>query len=214
MSNPLFIVFEGIDGSGTTTQVGRLKEFVENECGAEVVATREPGGTPLAERIRQLVLDPDVEGMNYKTELLLYAASRVQHVHERILPALQAGKPVLCDRYVASSLAYQGHGRGLDLPMVNQVNELAVGTCLPDLTIYLDLPVPVARQRRQHRADRPDRLEQAGDELQERVAQGYREVAAEEPAASLLLDATISEESLAKEIRRQLSARWPLFPYK
>tara|TARA_Y100000588_G_scaffold288567_2_gene306978 strand:- start:883 stop:1527 length:645 start_codon:yes stop_codon:yes gene_type:complete len=214
LSTPLFIVFEGIDGSGTTTQVNWLKDNIETINCAEVVVTREPGGTPLAESIRQLVLDPEAAEMHFKTELLLYAASRAQHVHELILPELQAGRPVLCDRYIASTLAYQGYGRGLDLSMIKKINEMVVGDCLPDLTIYLDLPVSVASQRRQHREEPEDRLERAGDELQARVAQGYRELAAEQHTSSLLLDGTMSEENLAKEIHRQLSTRWPSFPFK
>lgn len=214
MSTPLFIVFEGIDGSGTTTQVSRLKEFAETACKVDIVVTREPGGTPLAERIRQLVLDPAAVEMHDKTELLLYAASRNQHVNELIAPALKAGKPVLCDRFIASSMAYQGYGRGLDLELVEQINDIAVGACLPDLTIFLDLPVEVASERRRRRAGEPDRMEGAGGGLQEKVAQAYRNIAILKPQTSLVLDATQSAEVLADEVRRQVCYRWSCFPFK
>ena len=211
MHKALFIVFEGIDGSGTTTQCEFLARYLEKQ-GYEIVSTREPGGTPLAEKLRGLLLDP-AEKIHDTTEMLLYAAGRAQHVHELILPALKAGKPVICDRFIASSLAYQGYGRGLGVDVVRQVNLYAVRSCLPDLTVYLDLPVEVARRRRRRRADRPDRLEQAGDLLQEKVCQAYRKIAREQPEASLIVDATRSREDIAAEIRSKLLERWPSFPF-
>jgi dTMP kinase len=210
----LFIVFEGIDGSGTTTQSDLLARYIEEDLGTQVIQTREPGGTPLAEKIRGLVLEPDTREMHFITELFLYAASRSQHVEELIKPALQAGKPVICDRYTDSTLAYQGYGRGLDFGQISEVNSMATGGCKPDLTVYLDIPVEVAKQRRQKRASRPDRLESAGDDLQERVCRGYREVASKNPGPSLMLDATKSARELAAEVRNELRIRWPGFPFE
>ena len=129
--SPLFIALEGIDGSGTTTQCRLLKQHIEQHLHCRVVATREPGGTPAAERIRQLVLDPCLVELDPLAELLLYAAARAQHVRERIAPALAAGTPVLCDRYTASSVAYQAFGRGLSVELVEKVNDIATGGCQP-----------------------------------------------------------------------------------
>ena len=122
-----FIVFEGVDGSGTTTQ-SRLLASHLREAGLPVTLTREPGGTPIAEKIRQLVLDPSIEGVSPMSELFLYAASRSQHVEEVIAPSLDRGDVVVCDRYIASSIAYQGYGRGLNLEEIEQINRLAVGS--------------------------------------------------------------------------------------
>lgn len=212
MQKGLFIVFEGIDGSGTTTQCELLARYIE-EQGHPVVHTREPGGTPLAEKIRHLVLDP-TEEVDDITEMLLYAASRAQHVHQLIAPALREGTAVVCDRFVASSLAYQGYGRGLGLEPVWQVNQAAVDGCLPDLTIYLDLPLGEARRRRRERAGKPDRMELAGERLQEKVAKAYRELAGSREDESIILDGTRSQERLAGEVLGKLQERWPHFPLR
>jgi len=207
----LFIVFEGIDGSGTTTQCELLVGYIE-ELGYPVVRTREPGGTPFGEKIRKLFLDP-AEEICFSTEMFLCAAARAQHVNEVIAPALQAGMTVVCDRFIASSLAYQGYGRRLGVDVVQQVNSYAVGEYLPDLTIYLDLPVEVARQRRENRAGRPDRLERVGDLFQETVRLAYRELAGQHPETALVLDGTLDRDTLAAEIQSKLRDRWPDFPF-
>ena len=209
----LFIVFEGIDGSGTTTQSDLLATYIQENLGIHAVQTREPGGTPLAEKIRCLVLDPEAREMHFSTELFLYAASRAQHVEELIKPALQAGTPVICDRFTDSTLAYQGYGRGLDIGYIAQVNGMAAGGCIPDLTFYLDVPVEVARERRRQRESRLDRLEAAGDDLQKRVCRGYKKIACQKPGESLILDATRSAGKLAAEVLDELRARWPGFPF-
>jgi dTMP kinase len=214
LPQPLFIAFEGIDGSGTTTQCSFLQQHIRERFDCTVVATREPGGTPTAERIRDLVLDPGLEDLNPLTELLLYAASRAQHVRELIRPALQSGTPVLCDRFAASTVAYQGFGRGLDLQIVDQVNNIAVGDCQPDLTIYLDLPVAEAQARCAHRGAQRDRLEMSGVELQERVRAAYLELAAKNAAASLLTDGQPPVAKVAATILAALHQRWPDFPFK
>ena len=148
------------------------------------------------------------------TELLLYAASRCQHVDQIIRPALAAGQPVVCDRYADSSLAYQGYGRGLDLALVGLVNKLATGDCMPDMTVYLDLPVKAAVARRSGRAGDTDRVERAGEELQERVKQGYRQISEQRPGSSLLVDAAKDVQQQSDFIRAELDRRWPSFPFK
>ena len=144
------------------------------------------------------------------SELFLYAASRSQHVEEVIAPALDRGDIVICDRYIASSLAYQGYGRGLDLEDIEQINRLAVGACLPDATIYLILPVAVAWERLGRR-DTTDRLEQTGMALQEKVSQGYQEIASRDPAG-LVFDAQLEISRLAERIQDALRQQWSWFP--
>ncbi|MDE2733024.1 MAG: dTMP kinase [Gemmatimonadota bacterium] len=218
-----FIVFEGVDGSGTTTQ-SRLLASHLREAGLPVILTREPGGTPIGERIRRLVLDKKQEAISHVAELLLYGADRAQHVEEVIQPSLDQGKVVICDRYTASSLAYQGYGRGLNLKMVEQVNSLAVGECLPELTVYLDLPVEVTWARIDRQGDlfrqgdsfsprAEDRLEEAGGEqLQRKVAEGYKKIAKKYHQTSLVFDAQLGIDQLAKEIRNALRERLQWFP--
>lgn len=213
MSRALFIAFEGVDGSGTTTQSQRLVQHILG-LGHPALHAREPGGTSIGERIRNLVLDPAEEQMTDVTELLLYAASRSQHVDQVIRPALAQGRPVISDRYADSSLAYQGYGRGLDLAVVRMVNELATGGCSPDMTVYLDLPAEEAAIRRSRRAGASDRMERAGDELQERVRQGYRQISEEHPQSSLLIDAAMGAQQQSDIIRKELCRRWPSFPFK
>lgn len=208
MSKGLFIVFEGVDGSGTTTQAKILATALE-ERGRAVVLTREPGGTPVAEQIRQLVLDPALRDMKYRTELLLFAASRAQHVEELIAPSLAAGKVVICDRFTASTLAYQAYGRGLDADIAERVNNLAVGSCKPDLTIFLSLPLEEALRRRQSRGGVTDRLEDAGEMLQASVAKGYEKIARSQPEVSMVVDARPEPGEIANRIQQSLSERWP-----
>jgi dTMP kinase len=202
-----FIVFEGIDGSGTTTQAALLADRLEG-CGIAVVRTREPGGTGLGERLRELLLDP-VGRVADTTEMLLYAASRAQHVAELIRPALARGATVISDRFVDSSLAYQGSGRGLGLDLVRAVNAAAVAECVPGLTVYLDLSVAAARRRRLARGAVVDRVEAAGDALQQRVAEAYRRLARERGSAALVVDAAQTRACIGELVWRQVSRRWP-----
>lgn len=145
----LFITFEGPDGSGKTTQINMLKGYLENK-GFEVVLTREPGGTELGEDIRRILLDLKHKDMDEKAEMLLYAAARAQHVSKLIKPALLQGKIVLCDRFVDSSYAYQGVGRGLGIKLVEQVNEIALSGVYPDLTIFLNIEPKMGLARSAH----------------------------------------------------------------
>lgn len=184
----LFITIEGGDGSGKSTQIDLLTKYFERE-GFEVLLTREPGGTAISEKIRNLVLDKTHMEMHYMTEALLYAASRAQHVQEYIIPNVKAGKVVICDRYVDSSVVYQGHGRGLGIETVEAINSYATTGLTPDLTILLDLPpeIGLARKKNQKALDR---LELASDDFHLKVAEGYRILADMHPERILAVDAT------------------------
>lgn len=173
----LFITFEGPDGAGKTTQVRILAERLSQK-GHDVVCTREPGGTCISNKIREMLLDPANKEMHARTEALLYAAARAQHVAEFIYPALRAGKTVLCDRYVDSSMAYQGWGRGLPLDMLNKINDFAADGLRPDLTLLLDIGINEGNSRISSRCGGVrDRIEEENDGFRQRVNQGFRELA-------------------------------------
>lgn len=166
----------------------------------------------MAESIRALVLDPKSESMSDLTELLLYAASRAQHVNEKIKPALGKGIHVVCDRFTASTWAYQGYGRNIDLSLIDQVTKIASAGCEPDLTFYLKVPIKVAVERRAKRSQSADRLELEGEGFQLRVAVGYEKLAERGPYKGVVLDGTRSQEGIADEVWRIISERWPHFP--
>ena len=203
MAKGHFITVEGIDGVGKSTQAA-LMEAVLDSAGYDVLRLREPGGVKISEQIREVLLDPANAEMGDVCELLLYEAARAQLVHQVIRPALAAGKTVICDRFYDSTTAYQAFADGLDRGMVSQANELAVDGCRPDLTLVFDLPVEDALRRRSDRAAE-DRLELKGLEFQERVAAGFRAVAADEPDRVKLIDAggSIAEvfSGVAAELR-------------
>jgi dTMP kinase len=194
----VFITFEGLDGAGKGTQLKLLLEYLDQK-GVPYVFTREPGGTPLAERIREVLLDPAHSGMNVITEAFLFAAGRADHVNTVIRPALQAGKVVICDRYVDSSLVYQGLAGGLPLEFLMQINEMATGGLKPHRTIMLDLPLAVARDRL---AKEADRIEQKDDWYHEQVRAGYLELAKADPRRIKIVDASGSVESVQAQIRK------------
>lgn len=202
-SRGLFITVEGIDGCGKSTQVRLIAAALE-AAGHDVLRLREPGGVKISEQIRAILLDPANAEMGDVCELLLYEAARAQLVHQVIRPALAAGKTVVCDRFYDSTTAYQAFADGLDRNMVSQANELAVDGCRPDLTLVFDLPVEDALRRRSGR-EAEDRLELKGLEFQERVAAGFRAVAADEPDRVKLIDAgeSIAEvfSGVAAELR-------------
>lgn len=165
-----FITFEGCEGSGKSTQITLLCDYLD-KSGQEYIVTREPGGTSVAEKIRAIILDGKNTSICDECEALLYAASRVQHIKEKIFPALEAGKLVICDRYIDSSLAYQGHARGLG-EYVKEVNGYALKHCMPDLTLFLNIP-PDKAFARKHGADEGDRMESLGLKFHMRVYEGY-----------------------------------------
>jgi dTMP kinase len=174
MRNGLFITLEGPDGSGKTTVSQYLLKAL-SERGFDVVYTREPGGIEISEKIRHVILDPKNTAMDVKTEALLYAASRRQHLIEKVLPALHEGKLVLCDRFVDSSLAYQGVGRGIGFDEVLSINAFAIEGHFPDITLYFDLPAEVGLDRISGRHFL-DRLDQEEISFHLRVVEGYKEV--------------------------------------
>ena len=194
----LFISLEGSDGCGKSTHVSGLADFLRSR-GHDVLLTREPGGCPISERIRNVVLDADATDMTDLTEALLFAAARAQHVHDAILPALAQGKTVLCDRYVDSSIAYQGVGRGLGEAWVSQINAPAASACMPDLTILFDLNPEQALSRRiQNEA--PDRIEQSSLDFVRKTYAFYRQLAQREPDRIRTFDASGTIEEVAQRL--------------
>jgi len=169
-----FITFEGPDGSGKTTVATAVCEELKKR-GYEVIHTREPGGIEISEKIRNIILDPENTMMDAKTEALLYAASRRQHLVEKVFPAIRDGKIVICERFLDSSLAYQGYGRQLGFDEVLEINLFAIDRTYPDLTVYLDVDEQVGLDRLSSRNFK-DRLDQESIDFHHRVAQGYREV--------------------------------------
>jgi len=203
-----FISFEGGEGCGKSTQIAALKEALE-AAGHSVVQTREPGGTALGEAVRGL-LQHDEAGrdMTPEAELLLFAASRAQHVRERIEPALEAGQIVLCDRFLDSTTVYQGVARAIDPLKVEAINRFAVGPCRPDLTILIDLAPEVGLERvRARSGGQLDRMESEALEFFEAVRQGYLKLAASEPDRFFVVDGTESIEALQSKIWEAVRAR-------
>ena len=196
----LFITFEGTDGAGKTTQIQRLSADLRQVC-YDICLTREPGGTPISEQIRDMLLNPDHSEMAATTELLLYAASRAQHVSEVIKPALEAGKIVISSRFADAMVVYQGYGRGLDLERINRLNRIATDGVTPNVTFVLDLPVEIGLQRVQKSRGGLDRLEREKIEFHQRLRDGYRALAQQETQRLKIIDAQASPEQVYAQIK-------------
>jgi dTMP kinase len=195
----LFVVLEGGDGAGKSTQLARLAAWLR-EAGHEVVVTYEPGDTALGATLRKLLLDPASGDISPRTEAMLYAADKAQHVYEVVRPALEAGKVVVCDRYVDSMIAYQGAGRVLDVAEVRHLTDWATGGLLPDLTVVLDVPVERALGEKVDL----DRLEAAGTEFHERVREHFLDLAAQDPSRYLVLAGREDRDTIEAAIRERV----------
>lgn len=197
----LFIVMEGPDGSGKTTQINLLKEYLE-EAGYECLITREPGGTVIGEEVRQLILNPEHKEMSPVTEMLLYAASRAQLVHEVIGPALEEGKIIISDRFVDSSIVYQGIARKLGISTVSAVNAPGIGIYRPDGIFFIDLSEEEGLRRKKEQKNL-DRMEQEGIDFHHMVSEGYRKVLSGRPEV-MKIDGGRSIDTIQKKIRNHV----------
>ena len=197
----VFITFEGGDGSGKSTQVAKLAETLRQR-GLAVVATREPGGTPIAEKIRKVLLDPENHEMGNRTEALLFAAGRADHVHHLIRPAIARGEIVISDRFMDSSVVYQGMGRGLGVSDVMGLNMWATDNLKPDLTIVLDVESNLGLDR----IDTKDRIEQASIEMHQKVRQGFLQLASTDPDRYLVINAAFGIDEIAALVLERVDA--------
>lgn len=196
----LFITFEGPEGSGKTTQIKILKEYLEKQ-GFSVLITREPGGSKIGQDIRKILLSPDNKMMAERTELFLYAADRSQHVEEIIIPALKQDKIVLSDRFTHSTLAYQGYGRGLDMELIKQLNNQATKGLKPDLTILLDVEPQVGLKRAKAR-NAGDRIEQEEESFHLRVRKGFLQLVKENQDTIKVVDAALTKEQVSYLVKK------------
>lgn len=203
----LFITVEGGEGAGKSTVIAQLYEELRSR-GLDVLLTREPGGIDIAEQIREIILNPAHTQMDRRTEALLYAAARRQHLAEKVLPALEAGKMVLCDRFIDSSLAYQGHARGLGIDEVYAINRFAVGDCMPDWTLFFDVPPEVGLARINAAKGREvNRLDLEGLRFHELVREGYQLAMARDPKRFIMIDANQPMDRVYEEALATLTAR-------
>ena len=197
-----FITIEGCEGVGKSTQLKFLREYFEKE-GVDAVFTREPGGTELAEKIRKVILDADNKEMTDITELLLYAAARRQHTEELIIPAIKAGKVVVCDRYADSTTAYQGYARGIDKEIIRSLNETAMAGVKIDVTLFLDLS-PEKGFARKGGADKKDRLENEKLSFHNKVYEGYCAIADADPDRVKRIDASLAADEVFESVKQVL----------
>ncbi len=206
----MFITLEGIEGSGKTTQMTAIKNYLET-AGHGVVVTREPGATAIGQRIRSIVLDPESHGMSPLCELLLYGADRAQHLSQVVVPALDAGNIVLCDRFADATRAYQGFARGLDMALINAIHDMVVGTLTPDLTILFDLPPEIGLKRTftaledGQREVRESRFEKEALAFHAAVRSGYLALAQEEKQRFLVVDASQNPHDVLSQIKQGLA---------
>jgi len=205
-----FITLEGGDGSGKTTLIQAIERKLQ-QSGHQVMVTREPGGIPIAEAIRAIILGRENTAMDPRTEALLYAAARRQHLAEKVMPALERGIDVICDRFVDSSLVYQGIGRGIGIEPIWEINRFATEGCMPDLTIYLDIDPQIGLQRIQANENRElNRLDLESIAFHERVREGYLSVAGQFKDRIVTLDASQTPEALALEAWAIIEAKLSL----
>ena len=197
MKKGLFITFEGADGSGKTTQVNKIKTFLEAK-GYDVVVTREPGALELGQKIRNILLH-STEVVADRCEIFLFVADRAQHIETFIKPAINQGTIVLCDRHTDSTIAYQGYGRGQDIEMLKQLNEIAVNGLKPDLTLLFDVSTEVAQERV---GSEKDRMESAGIEFHKKVRNGYLELAKQDPERIKIIDANLTIEEVFEQVKK------------
>jgi dTMP kinase len=207
----LFITFEGIEGCGKTTQIGLLTSYFKR-IDRPFLLTREPGGTEVGERIRQILLISENVKIEPMAELFLYAAARIQHFRQVISPALRERKIVLCDRFADATFAYQGYGRGLDLAWIEEIHLRTVENVKPDLTFLLDMAVEEglrrALRRMEKHTDKEDRFEKEAIDFHQRVREGYLTLARKEPQRIIVLDGMKDEQTLHREIRSHLPGRF------
>lgn len=208
----MFITFEGIEGSGKTTQMGPVVDYFRRK-GVDCILTREPGGTHIGKKIRAILMDPENSGLFPMTELMLYAADRVQHVQEQIVPALAAGKTVVCDRFHDSTVAYQGFSRKLDIAVIDRIHQLILNGLAPDFTFLLDLPATVGLARAWNqinsglRSGAETRFESEKLAFHEAVRAGYLELARREPDRFIIIDATAKSDEVTTQILSELARR-------
>lgn len=201
----MLITFEGVEGSGKTTQIKNLLNYLK-EKGIPCLGTREPGDTVIGKKIRQILLDPENRGLVSQAELFLYAADRAQHIEERIRPALNEGTVVVCDRFYDATTAYQGYARGLDLDLIYQINDVVLDGLKPDLTILFDLDPSVGLKRAWKaldsggRSENESRFEQEKEVFHKKVRDGYLKIASMEPTRVKIIDASLDEKTVEKEI--------------
>lgn len=206
----MFITFEGIEGSGKTTQINHILEFLESN-GHKCVTTREPGDTRIGQKIRAILLDPENNDLVSLAELFLYAADRAQHMSERIIPSLAAGHVVICDRFFDATTAYQGYARGLDISTIEEIHKLVLKDLKPDVTILFDLSPEIGLKRawqqidNGNRSDVETRFENEKITFHEKVRKGYLKLAAEDPDRIFIIDASQSEEDVQQDIERIIS---------
>ena len=199
----MFITFEGIEGSGKTTQITLLVDWLR-DCGQQVLVTREPGGTVIGDQIRHILLHPAHTEMAPEAEILLFSAARAQIVRQVIRPHLRAGGVVICDRFADSTMAYQGYGHRLSLDALRQITAFATGDLRPDVTIYLDVDVETGLRRKAQTPEEWNRMEAQSLEFHHRVRAGYLALADAEPDRYLVLDAGRSADAVQRDIRRRV----------
>ena len=199
----IFITVEGGDGAGKSTQVSLMEKYLKDK-GLSPLMLREPGGTPISEKIREIILDRKNSEMADMTEVLLYAAARAQLVEEVIIPELQRGRVIVCDRFLDSSIAYQGFGRGISVKAIEEINSFATAGISPDLTIYLDITPERSFRRKSLMGDKPDRIEAEKLEFHQNVYNGYKYVAEKHPDRVFCVDAAQDVEKVFEDIKKRL----------